>query len=123
MFMSCRCVQDLLTRLSASLSLIEQYAVRHLESLRPVDVEAAAAAAVEDIRKEEWELDAIERRKEQQVGSFKNSFTGRCCHLDCLSQAVAAACWQLTCDRLVLFASLLDAYSISDCVMLIFWWP
>lgn len=61
-------VQDLLTRLSASLSPIEQYAVRHLESLRPIDVEAAAAAAVEDIKKEEWDLDAIEKRKEQQVG-------------------------------------------------------
>jgi hypothetical protein len=35
--------------------------------MRPVDVEAAAAAAVEDIKQEEWELDAIEKRKEQQV--------------------------------------------------------
>jgi hypothetical protein len=32
-----------------------------------VDVEAAAAAAVEDIKQEEWQLDAIEKRKEQQV--------------------------------------------------------
>jgi hypothetical protein len=59
--------QDLLARLSSSLSPIEQYAVRHLEAQRPVDVEAAAAAAVEDIQKEEWDLDAIEKRKEQQV--------------------------------------------------------
>eukprot|EP00775_Hariotina_reticulata_P006834 gene6834-7052_t len=58
--------QDLLTRLQTSLSRIEQYAVRHLEAQRPVDVEAAAAAAVEDLKKEEWELDAIEKRKEQQ---------------------------------------------------------
>jgi hypothetical protein len=61
-------LQDLLTRLQTSLSPIEQYAVRHLEAQRPVDVEAAAAAAVEDLKKEEWELDAIEKRKEQQVG-------------------------------------------------------
>jgi hypothetical protein len=65
---ACCCSQDLLARLSGSLSCIEQYAVRFLESLRPVDVEAAAAAAVEDIKQEEWELDAIEKRKEQQVG-------------------------------------------------------
>ena len=32
-----------------------------------MDVEAAAAAAVEDIKQEEWDLDAIEKRKEQQV--------------------------------------------------------
>lgn len=57
-----------MARLSSSLSCIEQYAVRFLESLRPVDVEAAAAAAVEDIKQEEWDLDAIEKRKEQQVG-------------------------------------------------------
>lgn len=63
--------QDLLARLSGSLSAIEQYAVRFLESLRPVDVEAAAAAAVEDIKQEEWELDAIEKRKEQQVRSWR----------------------------------------------------
>jgi hypothetical protein len=60
-------LQDLLARLSSSLSPIEQYAVRHLEAQRPIDVEAAAAAAVEDIQKEEWDLDAIEKRKEQQV--------------------------------------------------------
>lgn len=59
--------QDLLARLSSSLSAVEQYAVRFLESLRHVDVEAAAAAAVEDIKQEEWELDAIEKRQEQQV--------------------------------------------------------
>lgn len=43
------------------------HAVRFLEAQRPVDVEAAAAAAVEDIKQEEWQLDAIEKRKEQQV--------------------------------------------------------
>lgn len=59
--------QDLISRLSSSLKPIERYAVKWLEEQRPVDVEAVAAAAVEDIQKEEWELDAIERRKEQQV--------------------------------------------------------
>ncbi|WIA20226.1 hypothetical protein OEZ85_006067 [Tetradesmus obliquus] len=65
--------KDLLARLSSSLSPIEQYAVRHLEAQRPVDVEAAAAAAVEDIQREEWELDAIERRKEQQEAEAEDS--------------------------------------------------
>ncbi|WIA40512.1 hypothetical protein OEZ86_013861 [Tetradesmus obliquus] len=65
--------KDLLARLSSSLSPIEQYAVRHLEAQRPVDVEAAAAAAVEDIQREEWDLDAIERRKEQQEAEAEDS--------------------------------------------------
>jgi hypothetical protein len=37
-------------------------------------LEAAAAAGVEDIQKEEWDLDAIEKRKEQQVRTYTPEF-------------------------------------------------
>lgn len=57
----------MLARLESSLTSVELYAVRFLEQLRPVDIEAAAAKAVEEIKQEEWQLEAFERRKEQQV--------------------------------------------------------
>jgi D-mannonate dehydratase len=41
----------------------------YIEVLRQIDLDAVAAAAVEDIKAEEWQLDAIEKRKEQaEVG-------------------------------------------------------
>ncbi len=53
---------DVLRRLQESLNPVERYAVRFLEESRPVDIETAAAQAVEAIKQEEWQLDAIERR-------------------------------------------------------------
>jgi hypothetical protein len=55
-------VDDVLRRLQESLNPVERYAVRFLEESRPVDIETAAAQAVEAIKQEEWQLDAIEKR-------------------------------------------------------------
>jgi hypothetical protein len=55
-------VADVLRRLHESLRPVERYAVRLIEASRPVDIETAAAAAVEAIKQEEWGLDAIEKR-------------------------------------------------------------
>jgi hypothetical protein len=44
-----------------------------IETLREVDLDKAAAAAVEDIKAEEWQLDAFERRKEQQEADNEDS--------------------------------------------------
>jgi hypothetical protein len=55
------------------LSSIELYAVRYLEDIAPVDVEAVAAAAIATIQQEEWDVAAIEKRKEQQEAEAEDS--------------------------------------------------
>ncbi len=61
--------QGIIARLQASLTAVEAYAVRLIESGQPVDVEAVAQQQVEALRQEDYNIDAIERRKEQQVGT------------------------------------------------------
>jgi hypothetical protein len=52
------CLQDVSARLAAGLSAIEQYAVRFMEEQRPIDIEGAAAAALEEIKHVSgWEAD------------------------------------------------------------------
>jgi hypothetical protein len=66
-------LQDVSARLAAGLSAIELYAVRYLEDIAPVDVEAVAAAAIATIQQEEWDVAAIEKRKEQQEAEAEDS--------------------------------------------------
>lgn len=61
-------VQDALASLEASLRPVERYAVRFLEETAGVDIERAAMAKVEAVRPEDWQLEELERRKEEQVG-------------------------------------------------------
>ncbi|KAL6759128.1 hypothetical protein V8C86DRAFT_3092175 [Haematococcus lacustris] len=57
--------QDVLARLDASLKAIEKYAVRLVEELEPVDVNATAAAAIADINDSEWDAEEMAARKEE----------------------------------------------------------
>ncbi|GAX77679.1 hypothetical protein CEUSTIGMA_g5122.t1 [Chlamydomonas eustigma] len=65
--------QDVLASLESSLKPVEKYAVRLIEELYPPASSALLGGAVEDINEQEWDLEEMKRRKEEQEAEAEES--------------------------------------------------